>query len=62
VKGAGTEHLPEMKFATVDEVAELADAVGPRYRVLVLLAAFGGRRWGELAGLRRRRSTSTSHP
>ncbi len=55
VKGAGTEHLPEMKFATVDEVAELADAVGPRYRVLVLLAAFGGLRWGELAGLRRRR-------
>jgi integrase len=55
VKGAGTEHLPEMKFATVDEVAELADAVGSRYRVLVLLAAFGGLRWGELAGLRRRR-------
>ena len=55
IKGAGTEHLPEMKFATVDQVAELADVVGPRYRALVLLAAFGGFRWGELGGLRRRR-------
>jgi len=55
IKGAGTEHLPEMKFATVGQVGELADAVGPRYRALVLLAAFGGLRWGELAGLRRRR-------
>jgi integrase len=44
-----------MKFATIDQVAELADAVGPRYRALVLLAAFGGLRWGELGGLRRRR-------
>ncbi len=55
IKGAGTEHLPEMQFATVDQVAELADAVGPRYRALVLLAAFGGLRWGELGGLRHRR-------
>jgi integrase len=55
IKGAGTEHLPEMQFATVDQVAEVADAVGPRYRALVLLAAFGGLRWGELGGLRRRR-------
>ena len=55
IKGAGTEHVPEMKFATVDQVAEVADAIGPRYRTLVLLAAFGGLRWGELAGLRRRR-------
>jgi integrase len=55
IKGAGTEHLPEMKSATVDQVAELSDAVGPQHRALVLLAALGGLRWGELAGLRRRR-------
>jgi integrase len=29
--------------------------VPPRYRALVLVAAFGGLRWGELAGLRRKR-------
>jgi integrase len=30
-------------------------AVPARYRALVLVAAFGGLRWGELAGLRRKR-------
>ncbi|MBV8160225.1 MAG: tyrosine-type recombinase/integrase family protein [Acidimicrobiia bacterium] len=55
VKGAGAEHPAEMRFATVDQVTDLADAVGPRYRALILLAAFGGLRWAELAGLRRRR-------
>lgn len=55
IKGAGTEHTPEMRFATVEEVAELADAIGPRYRAMVLMAAFGGLRLGELGGLRRRR-------
>ena len=29
--------------------------IAPRYRALVLLGAFGGLRWGELAGLRRGR-------
>ncbi len=32
---------------------QLADAIDPRYRALVLLATFGNMRWGELAGLRR---------
>jgi hypothetical protein len=32
VKGAGQERAPEMRFATVDQVAILADAIGPRYR------------------------------
>jgi len=31
----------------------LADAVGSRYRALILLACFCGLRWGELAGLQR---------
>jgi integrase len=32
-----------------------AEQMPPRYRALVLVAAFGGLRWGELAGLRRKR-------
>jgi integrase len=52
VKGAGQERAPEMRFATVAQVAALADAIGPRYRALVLVAAYGGLRWGELVGLR----------
>jgi integrase len=44
-----------MRFATVEQVARLAVAVGPRYPALVLVAALTGLRWGELAGLRRRR-------
>lgn len=36
---------------TVDEVMEIAEAIDPRYRVLVLVGAFGGLRIGELAGL-----------
>jgi integrase len=38
---------------TVAQVYALADAIGPRYRALVLLATFGSLRWGELAALRR---------
>lgn len=45
----------EMRFLTPFEVARLADAIGPRYRALVLLGAYGGLRIGELAGLRRGR-------
>jgi hypothetical protein len=55
VKGAGQERAPEMRFATVAQVAALADAIGPRYRALVLVAAYGGLRWGELVGLRVKR-------
>jgi integrase len=44
-----------MRFATVHQVAALADAIPPRFRALVLVAAYTGLRWGELAGLRVRR-------
>src|SRR5207237_1318728 len=37
-----------------DEVATLAAAIDPRYRALVLLAAYSGLRAGELAALRRK--------
>jgi integrase len=46
-------HTPERPTATIPEVFALAGAVQPRYRALVLLAAFCGLRWGELMGLRR---------
>jgi hypothetical protein len=39
-----------MRIATVDQVAALADWVPSRYRALVLVAAFGGLRWGSWLG------------
>jgi len=45
----------EMRFLTPAEVARLADAIDERYRGLVLVAAYGGLRIGELAGLKRER-------
>jgi integrase len=52
VKGAATERAPEMWVATVAQVAALAQAIDPRFRALVLVAAYAGLRWGELVGLR----------
>ncbi|OBI81842.1 tyrosine-type recombinase/integrase [Mycolicibacterium elephantis] len=37
----------------VSEIAALADAIGERWRALVLLSAWCGLRWGEVAELRR---------
>ncbi|TDQ53014.1 tyrosine-type recombinase/integrase [Actinorugispora endophytica] len=54
IEGAGQEHAEERPALSVAEVYKLADVIKPRYRALVLLAAFGSLRWGELAGLRRR--------
>ena len=54
LKGADKESSPERPVLSVPEVYRLADAIGPRYRALVLLAAFGNMRWGVLAGFRRR--------
>ena len=52
VKGAATERAPEMRVATVGQVAALAESIDPRFRALVLVAAYAGLRWGELVGLR----------
>jgi integrase len=43
----------EMRFLAPVEIAQLADAIDPRYRALVLVASYCGLRIGELAGLRR---------
>lgn len=53
-KGAGVERAREMCIATPEQVRAIAAAVAPRYRALVLTAAYAGCRWGELAGLRRK--------
>jgi integrase len=53
IKGAGQEESPERPVLTTAQVYAIAEAIGPRYRALVLLAAFGSLRWGELAALRR---------
>jgi integrase len=53
IKGASVEKSPERPVLTIGQVFALADAIGPRYRALVLLACFCGLRWGELAGLQR---------
>jgi integrase len=53
IKGAGQEDSPERPTLTVGQVYALADAVGQRYRALVLLAMFTSLRWSELGGLRR---------
>jgi integrase len=55
VRGAASEPTTEMRFATVDQVAELAEVVPSRFKALVLVAAYTGLRWGELAGLRVKR-------
>jgi integrase len=49
------EHQLEQRFLSATQVEALADAIESRFRCLVLLAAYGGLRWGELAGLRRKR-------
>lgn len=46
------EHSPERPL-TVAQVYNLADAVGPRYRALILLLTFASLRWSELAALRK---------
>lgn len=54
LKGAGRERSRERPLLTAAEVLDVADGIDPRYRALVLLAAYGSLRRGELLGLRRR--------
>jgi integrase len=57
IRGAAQE--PDYSLAydeppDADEVRAFAAAVGDRYSAMVLLAGFGGLRWGEVVGLQRR--------
>lgn len=45
----------EMQFCSPEQVVDLAASIDPWYRCMVLTAAYTGLRWGELAGLKRRR-------
>ena len=42
----------EPRFLSPEEIATLAAAIDARYRAMILLAAYGGLRFGEIAGLR----------
>jgi hypothetical protein len=42
IRRAASDGAPEMRIATVDQVAAIANRVPARYRALVLVAAFGG--------------------
>ncbi len=54
IKGGGSERTAERPTLGIAEVAALAEAIEPRWRAMVLLAAYGELRFGELVGLRRR--------
>jgi integrase len=54
VRGAAVEKAPERPTATIAEVEALAEAMPPRLRSAVLLAAWCQLRRGEVRGLRRR--------
>ncbi len=54
IKGADRENPEERPVASVAEVFDLADRIGPQYRAFVLAAALASLRWGELVALRRR--------
>ncbi|MEU4892011.1 site-specific integrase [Streptomyces sp. NPDC044780] len=53
IKGAGTEKAKERPTATVEQIDVLADAMGPRWRLMVYFGAYGPMRPEEQAALRR---------
>ncbi|MFF2657412.1 tyrosine-type recombinase/integrase [Kitasatospora sp. NPDC058032] len=53
IKGAGEEHPDERPVATVAQVFELAELMGPRWQFMIFLGAFATLRPEELAALRR---------
>jgi integrase len=53
IKGAGKESAAERPTATVEQVDAVADAMGPRWRLMVYIAAYGPARPEEQAAMRR---------
>jgi integrase len=53
IKGAGQHESDERMVATLEQVFALAEAIQPRYRLVVLLATFTSLRYGEIMGVRR---------
>jgi integrase len=54
LRGASVERTPERVPPTLEQAYAIADALDPRWRMLVVLAVWSGLRWGELTALRRR--------
>lgn len=54
IKGLPKDEPRKMLFLTANEVSGLAEAIDPRYRVLIYTAAYTGLRAGELHALRRK--------
>lgn len=53
IRGGGQEHHQERPMVATALVLDLAEAIEPRYRALVLVAGFAGLRTGESLGLGR---------
>lgn len=54
IERAGQDKAGERPTLTIEQVFAVADAIQPRYRLLVLLGALTSLRFGEFAALRRR--------
>src|SRR5262249_40593955 len=55
IRGAGkVKRKQEIKLPTLDELAVIVEAMTPAYRLLVLLGAWCGLRYGEVVELRRK--------
>lgn len=52
VDGPGHASTKEMMFLEADQLIDLAEAIDPRFRAMVLLAGFRGLRFGEVLGLK----------
>ncbi|KZB81815.1 site-specific integrase [Amycolatopsis regifaucium] len=52
IPGAGTDKAKERGIAAPGQIVDLVEAITPRYRAAVLLAAWCGLRRGEVCGLR----------
>jgi integrase len=51
IRGAGSERAPEVRTISASQVLELANHAPEHLKAFVLVAGFGGLRWGELTGL-----------
>src|SRR5205807_406039 len=51
IPGAASDRAKERQIATPTQVVKLVEAITPRYRAAVLLAAWCGMRRGEICGL-----------
>ena len=55
IRGAGQSHQDERPLISAEQLDELVQAVPERWRALLLLAAWCGLRFGEIAALRKHR-------